>query len=103
MQHPLLEFGEHMMASNGDIECGETWSLEHGWRAYMRAGTKAIMMKPRAMWKLGKMYRDHPDAPKEVRELGETMIECANAAKMKNENHVIPDDAAAFVPHQGTA
>jgi hypothetical protein len=101
--HPLLEFGEHMIAGDGNIECGETWSLEHGWRAYMKAGTKAIMMPPRSMRKLGMMYRDQPGATKELRDLGVTMIECANAAKAKNDAHVIPDDAAEFVPHVGTA
>lgn len=99
----MLEFGEHMMNCAGDIECGETWSLEHGWRAYMRAGSKAIMMMPRAMRKLGEKYRDHPDAPKEIVDLGLTMIECANAAKDKNDAHVIPDGAAEFVPHRGNA
>lgn len=101
--HPLIEFGEHMMASGEPIECGETWSLEHGWRAYMRAGTKAIMMQPRAMRKLGEQYRDYPGAPKEVRDLGVTMIECANAAKDKNARRLIPDGAAAFVPHRSRA
>lgn len=103
MTHPLLEFGEHMMANDGPVECGETWSLEHGWRAYMRAGTKAVMMPPRAMRVLGEKYRDRPDAPPEVRSLGETMIECANAAKMKNERGERPANAVAFVPHKGTA
>lgn len=103
MTHPLLEFGEHMLASDGPIECGETWDTQHGWRAYMRAGTKAVMMAPRAMRKLGEKYRDHPDAPDEVRSLGKTMIECANAAKEKNSRCYIPDEAVAMIPHAGTA
>lgn len=103
MVHPLLEFGEHMMSADGPIECGETWSLEHGWRAYIRAGTKAIMMQPRAMRKLGETYRDHVAAPPEVRELGQTLIECAKAAKRKNDRGELPADAVAFVPYKGTA
>lgn len=102
-QHPLLEFGEHMMESNDPIECGETWAAHHGWRTYMRVGTKAAVMTPRAMRKLGEKYRDHPDAPPEVRSLGEIMIECSNAAKMKNDRGEVPDGAVTMIPHVGTA
>ena len=100
-QHPLLEFGEHMMTSGEPIETGETWTLENGWRAYMRCGQKVLTLKPREMRKLGEMYRDWPESPEDVRKLGRDMIEAANAAKDKNKRHVIPDGAAQFVPHQG--
>ena len=103
MTHPLLEFGEHMAASGGPIECGETWSPEHRWRCYMKAGTKVIMMPPRTMRKMGEKYRDHQNAPADVRDLGLTMIECANAAKDKNARGVVPDGAAAMIPHAGRA
>lgn len=51
------------------------------------------MMQPRAMRKLGETYRDHPDAPPEVRDLGLTMIECANAARRKNASGERPAEA----------
>lgn len=95
-RHPLHEFGDHMMNSDGPLECGETWSADHGWRTYLRAGSKAIVMPPRAMRKLGEKYRDHPEATDDVRKLGTTMVECSNAAKNKNERHVIPADPALF-------
>lgn len=60
-------------------------------------------MQPRAMRKLGEKYVSAPEASDEVRDLGRTMIECANAAKAKNDKHVVPDGAAAFVPHRGQA
>lgn len=103
MAHPLIEFGEHLERCDGDIECGEVYSLQRGWQAYMRAGEKVLILPPRAMRKLGEKYRDHAEAPAEVRDLGKTMIKCANAAKEKNRRHVIPDAAVAFLPHQGNA
>lgn len=102
-QHPLLQFGEHMVSSGEPIEVGETWTPEQGWRAYMRCGLKAITMKPREMRRLGEMYVSAPEAPEEVRQLGRDMIESANAAKQKNERHEIPDGAAGFIPHEGSA
>lgn len=103
MGHPLIEFGEHMVSSNEPIEVGETWSLENGWRVYMRCGLKAVVMKPRAMRRLGEMYCTQPGAHEEVRTIGRNMIEAANAAKEKNDRHEIPEDAAAFALPRGTA
>lgn len=103
MAHPLLQFRDAIMASDGIIECGEIWTIDHGWRGYLRAGSKVMKMPPREMRKLGELFRDHPDTIDEVRTIGTAMIEAANAAKAKNATHVIPDGAAQFIHHRGTA
>lgn len=99
----LLAFGDAIINGAGDFECGEMWTLEDGWRAYIRTGTKMLHMPPRGMRKLGESYRDHPGAPECVVELGKTMIECANAAKDKRDRGIIPDGAVATIPHHGRA
>lgn len=99
----VLDFADHMMASNEPVEVGETWTLENGWRAYIRCGMKALIMKPREMRKLGEMYCGWPNAPDVVVEIGKNMIEAANAAKSKNDRHEIPEGAAEFSKPLGTA
>ncbi len=99
----VASFADAIMSSDGNIETGELWTLQDGWRAYMRVGQKALTLPPRTMRRLGESFRDHPDAPEDVRACGEAMIECANAAKAKNDRHEIPDGAAAAVSAQGRA
>jgi hypothetical protein len=94
-------FAVALLTGDGHFECGETWTLQDGWRAYARTGCAMLTLPPRAMRKLGELYRDTPGAPDEVRRLGETMIECSNAAKAKNERREVPDGALAITPHAG--
>lgn len=99
----VAAFTEAIVTGQGDIECGETWTLQDGWRTYVRTGRHALTLPPRAMRRLGERFRDHPEASPQIREIGELMVACANAAKEKSDRGVIPDGAAAVVPHQGRA
>lgn len=82
----LDEFGDHLMTSVDRLECGETWSIEHGWRAYVRVGKMGLVMSANSFRRLGYDLRNAPDVSDEIKSIGDGMVQIADAVQEKNDN-----------------